>query len=89
MKNMEEYFTKYRSNIVGIDNSFVTPYGKKDLVYADWIASGRLYSSIEEKIQNAQRVHIMDAGHVMSVEKQDDVNNAILDFLNEIEPDKA
>ena len=44
---------------------------------------------LEEKIQNARRVHIMDAGHIMSAEKPDEVNNAIFDFLNKIEPDQA
>jgi len=29
-----------------------TPYGKKRLVYADWIASGRLYEPIERRISD-------------------------------------
>lgn len=40
-------------NTVGRDQTFVTPYGEKRLVYADWIASGRLYKPIEDKIANA------------------------------------
>jgi len=28
-----------------------TPYGEKKVIYADWIASGRLYMPIEQKIQ--------------------------------------
>ncbi len=40
---------------------------------------------LEEKIQNARRVHIMDAGHIMSAEKPDEVNNAIVEFLDKIE----
>ncbi len=44
---LEEYFEKFRKNITGIDKSFVGPYGEKKIIYADWIASGRLYSPIE------------------------------------------
>jgi selenocysteine lyase/cysteine desulfurase len=50
MPDTEKYFEKFRRNIVGIDASINTPYGAKKLIYADWIASGRLYNSIEEKI---------------------------------------
>ncbi len=51
-KSLEEYFKKYREAIVGIDQTFHSPYGEKRIVYADWIASGRLYRPIEEKITN-------------------------------------
>ncbi len=50
MENLEEYFESFRKNIVGIDSTFETPYGNKKIVYADWIASGRLYNTIEEKL---------------------------------------
>lgn len=40
-------FDQYRANIVGIDQTFRTPFGTKKLVYADWTASGRLYGPIE------------------------------------------
>jgi selenocysteine lyase/cysteine desulfurase len=50
MSDLEEYFEKYRRNIIGINSEITTPYGKKKLIYADWIASGRLYSPIEERI---------------------------------------
>jgi len=49
---LEHYFKKYREGIIGIDHSFQSPYGEKKIVYADWIASGRLYRPIEEKITN-------------------------------------
>lgn len=49
---MENYFKKYRENIVGIDKTFTTPYGEKKIIYSDWTASGRLYRPIEEKILN-------------------------------------
>lgn len=50
MTELEKYFDEYRRGIIGIDAEIETPYGKKKLVYADWIASGRLYSAIENKI---------------------------------------
>ncbi|MFY0685815.1 MAG: aminotransferase class V-fold PLP-dependent enzyme [Cyclobacteriaceae bacterium] len=43
---------QYRAGIVGIDHHIETPYGKKKLVYSDWIASGRLYKPIEDRIIN-------------------------------------
>ena len=52
MSELERYFGKYRNNIVGIDAKIETPYGTKNLVYADWIASGRLYSPIEKRISD-------------------------------------
>lgn len=50
MSELEKYFTQYRKNIIGIDAEIETPYGIKKLIYADWIASGRLYSPIEKKM---------------------------------------
>ncbi len=50
MNNLEKYFEEYRKNIVGIDTSFKSPYGEKKIIYADWIASGRLYKPIEQKM---------------------------------------
>ena len=52
MLESEKYFEPIRKNIIGIDQSFITPYGKKQIIYADWLASGRLYKKIEEKITN-------------------------------------
>lgn len=48
----EKYFDKFRKNIIGIDQVFKSPYGEQKIVYADWIASGRLYKPIEEKLCN-------------------------------------
>ena len=45
-------FSPYRNQIVGIDQTFITPDGEKRLIYADWTASGRLYRPIEEYIVN-------------------------------------
>ena len=39
---------------------------------------------LAEKIQKAQRVHIMDAGHIVPLEKSADVNRAITEFLENI-----
>lgn len=50
MSDLEKYFEPFRNNIIGIDKNIETPYGTRKLIYADWIASGRLYSPIERKI---------------------------------------
>jgi selenocysteine lyase/cysteine desulfurase len=50
--NLEKYFSHFRKNIVGIKQTFRSPYGTKKITYADWTASGRLYAPIEEKIRN-------------------------------------
>ena len=42
MTELEKYFDQYRKNIIGIDTEIETPYGTRKLIYADWIASGRL-----------------------------------------------
>jgi selenocysteine lyase/cysteine desulfurase len=46
--NLESYFARFRENIIGYSAEFETPYGIKPVVYADWIASGRLYAPIEK-----------------------------------------
>ncbi len=50
MSNLENHFAKFRQNTIGFDTYIETPYGKKPLVYADWIASGRLYEPIEKAL---------------------------------------
>ncbi len=50
MENLEKYFEKFRKNIIGNNKTFHSPYGEKRIVYADWIASGRLYEPIEKKM---------------------------------------
>ena len=47
---MEAYFEPFRNNILGIDQTFESPFGTKKIVYTDWTASGRLYLPIEEKM---------------------------------------
>ena len=50
MSILEKHFQQFRRKIIGDEQFFESPYGKKKVVYADWIASGRLYAPIEEKI---------------------------------------
>jgi len=52
MSDLEKYFEPFRENIIGNDTSFESPYGSRRIIYADWIASGRLYEPIEKKLQN-------------------------------------
>ncbi len=50
--DLEKYFDQFRDDIVGINQTFMSPYGEQKLVYTDWTASGRLYRPIEEKLLN-------------------------------------
>ncbi len=52
MSSLESYFQEFRKDIVGDDAIYVSPYGNKKIIYADWIASGRLYKQVEERITN-------------------------------------
>ena len=47
------HFDRFRAGIVGIDAAVETPCGTRPLVYADWIASGRLYAPIERQMAEA------------------------------------
>lgn len=50
---MENYFSKYRNNIIGQNQTIKTPFHDSiRIVYADWTASGRMYLPIEERIQS-------------------------------------
>ncbi|HWV69443.1 aminotransferase class V-fold PLP-dependent enzyme [Chitinophaga sp.] len=48
---LENYFSAYRNNIIGNQQYFESPFGKKRLIYADWTASGRAYAPIEKCIR--------------------------------------
>lgn len=51
--DLESYFSAFRNNIIGIEQTINTPYGKNmPLLYADWTASGRGYQPIEDRIQH-------------------------------------
>ncbi|MDT7831540.1 aminotransferase class V-fold PLP-dependent enzyme [Flavobacteriaceae bacterium S356] len=52
MSTLEHYFQQFRDQIIGVDQTFVSPYGEQKLIYTDWTASGRLYRPIEEKMMN-------------------------------------
>jgi len=52
MSKLEEHFAQFRKNIIGDDIEFETPFGIKKMIYADWIASGRLYRPVEERMTN-------------------------------------
>lgn len=46
-QSLENYFEPFRKQVIGYDQEFSTPFGKKRIVYADWTASGRMYQPIE------------------------------------------
>jgi selenocysteine lyase/cysteine desulfurase len=48
--SLEQYFSEFRAHIIGQDQHFEGPYGRKRILYADWTASGRLYRPIEERL---------------------------------------
>ncbi|MFO7827176.1 MAG: aminotransferase class V-fold PLP-dependent enzyme [Bacteroidales bacterium] len=50
MNSLEKHFEQFRNNIIGYNTSYNSPYGEQKIIYADWIASGRLYEPIERKI---------------------------------------
>ena len=49
---LERYFSKFRANTIGVNHTFESAYGTQKLLYADWVASGRLYLPIEDIILN-------------------------------------
>jgi len=48
-------FGYLRSQIVGVDSSFTTPFGQRLLVYCDYTASGRTLRFVEQYLQGLQR----------------------------------
>ena len=48
--DLERAFEPFRRQIVGIDQTIRTPFGKRPLIYADWTASGRLYAAVERQL---------------------------------------
>ena len=50
---MEQYFSKYRKGILGLNQKIKTPIHESvHLLYADWTASGRIYAPIEERLHH-------------------------------------
>ncbi len=49
---LEEYFSTFRRNIIGHQQCWESPFGRKRILYADWTASGRAYRPIEARIQD-------------------------------------
>ena len=50
MQDLEKHFAPFRKQIIGINQKYTSPYGRQRIIYADWIASGRLYDPIERII---------------------------------------
>jgi len=48
--DLERYFDHFRINTVGYNQVYNSPYGQQQMIYADWIASGRLYQPIEDRM---------------------------------------
>ncbi len=46
-----------RQQIVGVDSTFVTPFGERLMVYCDYTASGRCLRFVESYLQSLQRVY--------------------------------
>ena len=51
-ESLENYFEPFRENTIGRGQMFSFPSGQKELIYADWTASGRGYRPIENCLQN-------------------------------------
>lgn len=47
-RRLEQHFSKFREYTIGVNHTFESAFGTQNLLYADWIASGRLYAPIED-----------------------------------------
>ncbi|MGS2740039.1 aminotransferase class V-fold PLP-dependent enzyme [Sinomicrobium pectinilyticum] len=47
---LDEHFSSFKTHIIGEHQAFRSPYGVQKMLYADWVASGRLYMPIEKRI---------------------------------------
>ncbi|MBP1666458.1 MAG: selenocysteine lyase [Bacteroidetes bacterium] len=50
MSTQDKYFDQFRQYIIGDEAYYDSPYGRQRICYFDWMASGRLYKPIEDKI---------------------------------------
>jgi len=48
--SLEKYFSPFREQVVGREQTFESPFGEQRIIYADWTASGRIYKGIEDKL---------------------------------------
>ncbi|MCE7929769.1 MAG: aminotransferase class V-fold PLP-dependent enzyme [Xanthomonadales bacterium PRO6] len=49
---MQAWFARFRAHTIGVDVPFESPYGRRRMLYADWIASGRMYAPIEDLMRH-------------------------------------
>ncbi len=49
--NLEKYFDRFRRKTIGYNLVYQSPYGRKRMIYGDWIASGRLYKPVEDRMR--------------------------------------
>jgi len=49
--SLEDYFAKFRNGVIGRQQTFQSPFGEKEIIYADWTATGRAYQPIETFLQ--------------------------------------
>ncbi|NLR77359.1 aminotransferase class V-fold PLP-dependent enzyme [Chitinophaga eiseniae] len=49
--SLESHFSVYRRHVIGQQQYFDGPFGRRQLLYADWTASGRAYGPIEKRIR--------------------------------------
>lgn len=47
---LQDYFKQFRENIIGINQTFESPFGTQKIIYTDWTASGRMYQKIEDTL---------------------------------------
>jgi selenocysteine lyase/cysteine desulfurase len=50
MSELEKHFRTFRENTVGNNLVYQSPYGQVPMIYADWVATGRLFRPIEERM---------------------------------------
>ncbi len=49
--SLEAEFNVFRDQVIGREQTFLSPYGEQKILYADWTASGRAYQPIETYLQ--------------------------------------
>jgi len=54
--SLDDYFKPFRENIIGREQTFNSPFGEQKIIYADWVASGRIYKVIEDVAQHHEAI---------------------------------